>query len=98
MPLPIQTPQDGNYGIYALCCEMLYTTAGMELLQVSVANVNETKCFDTFVTHEHDTIDTSMVLVYASYSGPSFRSSLKDLITGFLQSQVIVLRSGLIKN
>lgn len=32
------TPEDGNFGVFALDCEMVYTTRGMEIGRVCLVN------------------------------------------------------------
>lgn len=42
-------PHDGNCGVFALDCEMSYTTVGLELTRVSVLDVDCKLVYDTFV-------------------------------------------------
>ncbi|KAB7508174.1 RNA exonuclease 1-like protein [Armadillidium nasatum] len=48
---------DGDYGVYALDCEMCYTTAGSELTRVTVVDTNCKSVYETLVKPENPIID-----------------------------------------
>ncbi|XP_077869979.1 uncharacterized protein LOC100372740 [Saccoglossus kowalevskii] len=50
-------PDDGNAGIYALDCEMCYTTMGLELTRVTVVDSDFDEVYDTFVKPLNPVID-----------------------------------------
>ncbi|PNF23160.1 hypothetical protein B7P43_G03653 [Cryptotermes secundus] len=53
-----QTPShDGNSGIYALDCEMCYTTHGLELARVTLVAADGRPVYDTLVRPENYVID-----------------------------------------
>jgi RNA exonuclease 1 len=55
---PCKTPlPDENFGVYALDCEMCYTTRGFELLRVSVVAEDGSLTYDTLVRPEGFVID-----------------------------------------
>eukprot|EP00079_Xenopus_tropicalis_P012173 XP_002938865.2 PREDICTED: RNA exonuclease 1 homolog isoform X1 [Xenopus tropicalis] len=50
-------PVDGNPGIFALDCEMCYTTQGLELTRVTVINSELKVVYDTFVKPDNKIVD-----------------------------------------
>ncbi|KAM8939698.1 RNA exonuclease 1 homolog isoform 2-T2 [Pelodytes ibericus] len=50
-------PVDGNPGVYALDCEMCYTTQGLELTRVTVINSQLKVVYDTFVLPDNRIVD-----------------------------------------
>ncbi|MEE6487393.1 hypothetical protein FKM82_014881 [Ascaphus truei] len=48
---------DGNSGVYALDCEMCYTTHGLELTRVTVINSQLKVVYDTFVKPDNRIVD-----------------------------------------
>uniref|UniRef100_G1QFP7 Exonuclease domain-containing protein n=1 Tax=Myotis lucifugus TaxID=59463 RepID=G1QFP7_MYOLU len=52
-----ELPPGAHPGIYALDCEMCYTTSGLELTRVSVVDSALQLVYDTFVRPDHDIVD-----------------------------------------
>ncbi|XP_062280609.1 RNA exonuclease 1 homolog isoform X1 [Scomber scombrus] len=50
-------PPDGNGGVFALDCEMCYTTQGLELTRVTVIDSELKVIYDTFVKPESKVVD-----------------------------------------
>ncbi|XP_009862721.1 PREDICTED: RNA exonuclease 1 homolog [Apaloderma vittatum] len=50
-------PLDGNYGVYALDCEMCYTTHGLELTRVTVVDAKLQIVYDTLVKPDGKVVD-----------------------------------------
>ncbi|XP_054843584.1 RNA exonuclease 1 homolog [Eublepharis macularius] len=50
-------PLDGNHGVFALDCEMCYTTRGLELSRVTVVDPSLQVVYDTFVKPDNEIID-----------------------------------------
>nr|CAG4643740.1 EOG090X01LQ [Lepidurus arcticus] len=50
-------PADGNYGVFALDCEMCYTTEGNELTRVTVVDSQCRTVYETLVKPEHPLLD-----------------------------------------
>ncbi|XP_063311959.1 RNA exonuclease 1 homolog isoform X1 [Pelobates fuscus] len=48
---------DGNAGVFALDCEMCYTTHGLELTRVTVINSERKVVYDTFVLPDNRIVD-----------------------------------------
>lgn len=55
--LPCPTVPDGDYGVYALDTEMVYTQVGLELARVTVVDCNNKVVYDTFVRPDTKVID-----------------------------------------
>ncbi|XP_040263493.1 RNA exonuclease 1 homolog [Bufo bufo] len=48
---------EGNHGVFALDCEMCYTTRGLELTRVTVVNSQLKVVYDTFVKPDNKIVD-----------------------------------------
>ncbi|ESP01259.1 hypothetical protein LOTGIDRAFT_111751, partial [Lottia gigantea] len=55
--MPTSPPLDGNYGVYAMDCEMVYTTGGMELARVTVVGSDKQPVYETLVKPDYPLID-----------------------------------------
>uniref|UniRef100_A0A663EZG4 Exonuclease domain-containing protein n=1 Tax=Aquila chrysaetos chrysaetos TaxID=223781 RepID=A0A663EZG4_AQUCH len=78
-------PVDGNYGVYALDCEMCYTTHGLELIRVAVVNAKLQVVYDTFVKPDGKIVDYDKRL-----SGVT-ENDLKNTTTSLQGVQAILL-------
>lgn len=76
---------DGNYGIYALDCEMGYTTEGGEVLHVTVVSSECKTVLDTLVK------PTNPVLDYNTRFSGIAEMDLKDVKTTLRNVQDILL-------
>lgn len=92
-------PEDGNYGVYALDCEMCFSRRGLELAKVTVVNMNGSVVYDTLVKPEAEVIDYS-----TRYSGiteqdlANVSKSLKDVqndLTSFIYAETVLIGHGL---
>lgn len=50
-------PQDGNYGVYGIDCEMCFTRRGLELVKVTVVDMDGRVVYDTLVRPDVEIID-----------------------------------------
>lgn len=50
-------PPDGNYGVYALDCEMCYTTEGPELTRITVISSDNQTVYETLVKPDNPILD-----------------------------------------
>uniref|UniRef100_A0A7M4FBZ5 Exonuclease domain-containing protein n=1 Tax=Crocodylus porosus TaxID=8502 RepID=A0A7M4FBZ5_CROPO len=78
-------PPDGNHGVYALDCEMCYTTQGLELTRVTVVDPNLEVAYNTFVKPDNDIIDYN-----TRFSGVT-EEDLKNTTTTIRDVQAILL-------
>ena len=92
-------PEDGNYGVYALDCEMCFSRRGLELAKVTVVDINGSVVYDTLVKPEAEVIDYS-----TRYSGitehdlANVSKTLKDVqndLTSFIHAETILIGHGL---
>ncbi|KAM8792614.1 uncharacterized protein ACNFOS_013842 [Eudromia elegans] len=78
-------PFDGNYGVYALDCEMCYTTQGLELTRVTVVDPKLQIVYDSFVKPDGEIIDYNK-----RFSGVT-EDDLKNTTTSLQDVQAILL-------
>lgn len=94
-------PPDGNYGVYALDCEMCFTTNGLELIKVTVVGTDGRLVYDSLVKPEHYIIDYN-----TRFSGITAKDLnrkgatklLKDVqndLMGFINADTILIGHGL---
>lgn len=76
---------ESDPGVYALDCEMCYTTGGLELTRVTVIRDDLTVAYETLVKPGHKILDYN-----TRYSGIT-EEDLKDVTTNILQVQATLL-------
>ena len=54
---PSKAPPDGDYGVFALDCEMCNTVMGNELTRVTVVDLEGKTVYETLVMPENEIID-----------------------------------------
>lgn len=88
-------PASGNFGVYAMDCEMVYTIAGMELARVTVVAIDGHLVYDAYVRPENEILDYN-----TRYSGITVRDmknsckTLKDVqndLMGFINADTILI-------
>jgi RNA exonuclease 1 len=94
-----QVPRDGNYGVYALDCEMCFTKRGLELGKVTVVALDGQVVYEALVKPDSEVIDYN-----TRFSGlrprdlakasKSLRQVQKD-ITSFVSAETILIGHGL---
>lgn len=55
--LPCSPVPDGDYGVYAMDCEMVYTQGGQELARVTVTDCENNSVYETLVRPDRKVID-----------------------------------------
>ncbi|XP_064476816.1 RNA exonuclease 1 homolog [Ornithodoros turicata] len=83
--LPKSPPPDGCPGVYALDCEMCYTTEGLELTRVTVVNMDLKPVYETLVVPENKILDYN-----TRFSGIS-ENDLAGETTTLRQVQAVLL-------
>ncbi|CAH2293811.1 RNA exonuclease 1 homolog [Pelobates cultripes] len=78
-------PSDGNPGVYALDCEMCYTTHGLELTRVTVVDPSLQVVYDTFVKPDNEILDYN-----TRFSGVT-EENLENVTTSIRDVQAIML-------
>lgn len=95
-------PPDGNYGIYALDCEMCYTVRGLELTKITVVGGDGRLVYDCFVKPECSIVDYntrfSGITARDLNSRKATTKTLKDVqndLMGFINADTILVGHGL---
>ncbi|GFQ86698.1 RNA exonuclease 1 homolog [Trichonephila clavata] len=83
--LPKTPPPDGYYGIYALDCEMCYTTAGVELTRISVIDPELKTVYESYVKPFNKVLDYN-----TRFSGIT-EENLKNVRTTIRDVQAVLL-------
>ncbi|XP_030050039.1 RNA exonuclease 1 homolog isoform X2 [Microcaecilia unicolor] len=78
-------PPDSNPGVFALDCEMCYTTQGLELTRVTVVDSSLQMVYDTFVKPDNEIIDYN-----TRFSGVT-EDNLKNITTSIRNVQAVML-------
>ncbi|XP_061487368.1 RNA exonuclease 1 homolog isoform X2 [Rhineura floridana] len=78
-------PLDGNHGVFALDCEMCYTTCGLELSRVTVVDPSLHVIYNTFVKPDNEIID------YNSRLSGVTAEDMKSTATSIRDAQAILL-------
>ncbi|XP_073982805.1 RNA exonuclease 1 homolog isoform X2 [Rhodnius prolixus] len=94
-------PSDGNFGIYALDCEMCFTTTGLELTKISVVAHDGRLVYDTYVRPENFIIDYNTRfsgITAKDLSRKTGTKLLKDVqndLMGFITADTVLVGHGL---
>ena len=93
-------PPDGNFGVYALDCEMCFTTCGLELTKVTVVGADGRLVYDSLVRPENYIIDynTRFSGITARDLSKRATKTLKDVqndLMGFINADTILIGHGL---
>ncbi|KAK7867980.1 hypothetical protein R5R35_014763 [Gryllus longicercus] len=83
--LPKETLPEDDYSVYALDCEMCYTTEGLELTRVSVIDTNFNIVFESLVKPERTILDYN-----TRFSGVK-ENDLKYVSTNIFEVQSVLL-------
>lgn len=83
--LPCSPPLDGDYGVFAMDCEMVYTTAGMELARVTVSDQDNNAVFETLVKPDSEVVDLN-----TRFSGIT-EDDLEGVTTSLRDVQAVLL-------
>lgn len=94
-------PPDGNYGIYALDCEMCYTIRGLELTKITVIGVDGRLVYDSLVKPELNIVDYNTRfsgITAKDFNKKNTMKTLKDVqndLMGFINADTILVGHGL---
>lgn len=92
-------PADGNFGVYALDCEMCYTGQGLELARVSVVGLNGKRVYDALVRPERPVVDyntrfSGITARQLDRATKTLRAVQSDLM-GFISADTVLIGHGL---
>ncbi|XP_076393267.1 uncharacterized protein LOC100879718 isoform X2 [Megachile rotundata] len=92
-------PKDGNYGVYALDCEMCFTRRGLELAKVTVIGMDGNVVYDTLVKPDDEVIDyntrfSGITATDLAKASKTLRDVQRDL-TSFVYAETILIGHGL---
>ncbi|XP_076752371.1 uncharacterized protein LOC143424282 isoform X1 [Xylocopa sonorina] len=92
-------PKDGNYGVYALDCEMCFTRRGLELAKVTVVGMDGKVVYDALVKPDAEVIDhntrfSGITAKDLSRASKTLKDVQKDL-TSFVNAETILIGHGL---
>ncbi|KAG7481525.1 hypothetical protein MATL_G00067880 [Megalops atlanticus] len=100
--LPKPLPDNDCPGVFALDCEMCYTTQGLELARVTVVNTSLQVIYDTFVKPDNEVIDYN-----TRFSGVSEDDlkgcslsirDVQEVLLSFVSADTILIGHGLEKD
>ncbi|KAJ9594184.1 hypothetical protein L9F63_014344, partial [Diploptera punctata] len=80
-----EEPEDGDYGVYAIDCEMCYTTKGIELTRITIIDRSMNVAYEKFVIPEHPILDYN-----TRFSGIT-EQSLEGVTTTIYDVQAVLL-------
>ncbi|XP_076647717.1 uncharacterized protein LOC143356152 isoform X2 [Halictus rubicundus] len=88
-------PSDGNYGVFALDCEMCFTRRGLELAKVTVVDMDGNVVYDTLVRPDAEVIDhntrfSGITAKDLSRASKRLRDVQMDLIS-FVHAETILI-------
>ncbi|XP_071876175.1 uncharacterized protein isoform X2 [Bombus fervidus] len=97
--LATNTPADGNYGVYALDCEMCFTRHGFQLAKVTVVGIDGKVVYDAFVKPQNDVIDyntrfSGITAEHLARATKTLEDVQRDL-TSFIHAETILIGHGL---
>ncbi|XP_036382765.1 RNA exonuclease 1 homolog [Megalops cyprinoides] len=100
--LPKPLPDNDCPGVFALDCEMCYTTQGLELARVTVVNTSLQVIYDTFVKPDNEVIDYNTRFSGVSeddLKGCSFSiRDVQEVLLSFVSADTILIGHGLEKD
>lgn len=93
-------PCDGNYGVYGIDGEMLFTTNGLQLCKITVVGIDGRLVYETIVKPEDPIVDynTRFSGVSSVEIGKGPAKTLKDVqndLLGFINANTILIGHGL---
>ncbi|KAJ8979981.1 hypothetical protein NQ317_013730 [Molorchus minor] len=94
-------PADGNYGVYAIDCEMCYTVRGLECTKVTVVGMDGRLVYDSFVKPDREILDYNTRFSGISQKDLSRKGATKTLrevqndLMGFINANTILIGHGL---
>ncbi|XP_072172640.1 uncharacterized protein [Diadema setosum] len=83
--IPKSPPRNGHPGIYALDCEMCYTSKGLELTRVTIVDSDLEEVYDTLVKPDNEVVDYN-----TRFSGIT-ENDLKPVTTKLRGVQAVLL-------
>ncbi|KAJ8381151.1 hypothetical protein SKAU_G00019290 [Synaphobranchus kaupii] len=100
--LPKSLPEKGCPGVFALDCEMCYTTQGLELARVTVVNTGLQVIYDTFVKPDNEVIDYNTRFSGVSEEDLKGSSSsihnVQEVLQSFISEDTILIGHSLEKD
>lgn len=92
------SPKDGNFGIYAIDCEMVYTDHGLEAAKATVVSADGRVVYEAMIKPEHGILDYNTYysgITEKDLIGAKTLGQVQNDLMGFVNANTILVGHGL---